>query len=569
MMEWDFPDLPVDTGTVDTGTGNTNSSRKRSRSDTPTPKSNPNDNTPEELPSLGSSSHPSTASQALANKLRSRAQRNEALNELLQTSAVNYVLDGDVVLEALVDVVLDCLHWDDDDDDLSGGDATSSTRPAAVFDPYQAWLTQPTSEAQNWAQHCRQYFANARSSNNNKNMMVDFEHIKVVEAVVTIFRNLSFVAANVRLLAYSPEVLAILVGSLYEGSFASSPANQEDSGSSSTSGSMLAYPAMHALVNIAPHLDVTGQKMFCDKLFFARKNDDAPLVPNPTSFGQAADNTWGFVGLWLAKRLDVKEDVMTDIPKSFLLDLTNATDFLVQVWSIFPALAFVLEDPKAPRNLVIMAIDLVQEFVQHARLSSNSDDLDNDLANARAILINIPDSVLLGIMDLLYIPRLGPDSLSYDDPCTSIVTRVNYLKLISPYEQTVDTDLRDRSLDILVALLELDSPRMAVRVGVDDRGRVRTRFWDALIPILAGKCGRNDSAMLASQVLKELALAKEENKIGLAYVQGRLMEMASTDPRASQLIFAHLYPKAKEGGRSTDDEEVEGEEAVQERIDQI
>ena len=112
------------------------------------------------------------------------------------------------------------------------------------------------------------------------------------------------------------------------------------------------------------------------------------------------------------------------------------------------------------------------------------------------------------------------------------------------YDQVVDTDLRDRSLDVLVPLLELDSPRMAARVGLNRRKNVRTRLYDQVVPALAGGTGRTDSAMFASLLLKEMSKA-EENQIGFEYIKGRLVEMASSDSRASQLIFSHLYKISK------------------------
>ena len=527
-----------------------NISRKRSRSNTPTPKATsgqafdpntPNTDSNSKAPQRGDT--PSAASQAIVSRLLDSAQRNGALNELLRASAVNYALDGDIILEALTEVVFDSLAWDPPPPTK----VTSAKQP--IFDPQEAWAEQPTQDSKEWAKHCEDCF------NSRDGVVIDPDKLKCVEAVVVILRNLSFSAANGRLLAFSPDVLAVLVGCLYEGTFSSSPANMEDSASAASS--VLALPAMHALVNIAPHLDVTGQKLFCDKLFFKPQNDDAPLMPNPSSFGQAADGVWGFGSMWLSKRLDAKEDVMTDIPESFLLEITNASDFLVQVWSIFPALTYVFDDPKSSRALLMMAVDLVQEFVNHARVGAGGTtttstavaedihfDNDNTIPSARSILVNMPDVVLERFIDFLYVPRLGPDCMAYEDPTTSIVTRVNYFKLMMTYEANVDTDLRDRSLDVLVPILEMDSPRMALKLGVNEKGVIRTRLYDALVPVIAGGAGRNESAVLASQMLKELANAGDENKVGLEYIQGRLIEMASRDPRASQLALTHLYPAA-------------------------
>jgi hypothetical protein len=135
------------------------------------------------------------------------------------------------------------------------------------------------------------------------------------------------------------------------------------------------------------------------------------------------------------------------------------------------------------------------------------------------------------------------------------------------YEQVVDTDLRDRSLDVLVPLLELDSPRMAARVGLNRRGIVRTRLYDQVVPALVGGTGRTDSATLASLLLKELSKAVE-NQVGFEYIKGRLVEMASSDSRTSQLIFSHLYRISKTSenslvdGSGDDDDNKEEEETI-------
>lgn len=504
-------------------------SRKRPRSTTPTSRSNKSQKASSPVPS-GS----------LADKLLDPVQRNGALNELLRISATNYALDGDSVLKALAEIVFECLDWDH---------STQEEEPEPTFSPWKHC----TQESKLWATRCQDCFS-------NKHAIMAPEKFRCIEAVVVILRNLSFAAANARLLAFSADILEILVGCLYEGTFSSVPSSVEDSNLASNT---LTLSALHAMVNLAPHLDVTGQKLFCDKLFFTQKADEGPLVPDPSSFGLAVDGVWGFGSLWLAKRLDAKEDVMTDIPKSALLELTNAADYVIQCWAIFPALEFIFADPKASRSVLMMAVDLVQEFVNHARVGvvgsvEQEGGNSNNIPSARAILVNMPESVLNRLTDLLYIPRLGPDSLNYEDPTINIVTRVNMYKLFMTYDANVDTDVRDRALDVLVPLLELDSPRMAARMAVYPSGRVRTRLFDALVPILAGAVGRNESSMLASQLLKELAKAGKETKTALAYIQGRLLELAAKDARMSNLMFTHLYPPepAEESdGESSEEQE--------------
>ena len=109
----------------------------------------------------------------------------------------------------------------------------------------------------------------------------------------------------------------------------------------------------------------------------------------------------------------------------------------------------------------------------------------------------------------------------------------------------MDTDVRDRTLDVLVPLLELDSPRLAMKLGVQENGRPRNRLFDAIVPILATQVGRNEAPLLATQLLRELSKAKE-NRIGCLYVQERIMTLASKDPRVAHLALNHLYVNENE-----------------------
>ena len=120
-----------------------------------------------------------------------------------------------------------------------------------------------------------------------------------------------------------------------------------------TNTSTIALPALHTLVNLAPYLDVTGQKLVCDKIFLqvTRATNTlscslAILDKPPMAVGALEDYC-----LWLAKRLDTKEDLVQDVSKKLFL----------QVWSIFPALSKVLTDSNAPRLLTMTAVDLLHD----------------------------------------------------------------------------------------------------------------------------------------------------------------------------------------------------------------
>jgi hypothetical protein len=151
---------------------------------------------------------------------------------------------------------------------------------------------------------------------------------------------------------------------------------------------------------------------------------------------------------------------------------------------------------------------------------------------------------------------------SYVDPVDQVVLRVNPFKLLPSYNATIDFDARDRALDVLVPLLELDSPKMAIRLGrksytgSDGDQNIRIGLYDALYPILTSNIGRSDASVLAAQLLRELARAGEENKEGLLYMQGRLVELASRDARVSQLVWNDLYPIPTEDEEDNNDDDV-------------
>ena len=467
-------------------------------------------------------------------QLQDPLQRNKALNELLKLSnshEANYSLSSDEVLKGLCNIVIyECLDWQE---------TTATDTASPIFRSREAWKEPPTTHMKAWASHCQLKLGRG---------MITKEKMQTIKVILAILRNLSFVGANIRLLAYSPQVLAILTGCLYEGT-------EDYRASDDTSSSTLALLAMNTLVHLASLIDVSGQKLLSDKLFYTqRKAREGPMVPEANSFGQAAGGNWGFGGLWLAKRLDTKEDSVSDVSKKFVLSLT--ADYLIAVWSIFSALAQVLVDSKSPRSVMMMALDFLQELTNHARVgligSVQLEDKDDEIPTIRAVLVNMPDPVIQRLVDMLYVPRLGPDALDYVDPVHNIVTRVTTLKLLGGYDATVDTDVRDRALDVLVPLLEIDSPRMASRLGKEPSGKVRTRLFDALVPILTTTVGRNEASLLATQLLREISKSAL-NKIGLAYIQERLVELASRDSRVAHLVWNHLYVTREEESLSSEE----------------
>lgn len=135
--------------------------------------------------------------------------------------------------------------------------------------------------------------------------------------------------------------------------------------------------------------------------------------------------------------------------------------------------------------------------------------------------------------------------------------RVNTGNLMLGYNSSIDWEARDRALDVLVPLLELDSPRMASRLGgmkgTDGNRRTRIELFDSLYPILTTNIGRSDASVLATQLLRELSRAGEDNRAGFLCIQGGLVELASRDARVSQLVWNDLYPIPLESLEENDD----------------
>ena len=200
--------------------------------------------------------------------------RNEALNELMELTANhenNFTLSGDdKILQALSHVFCDTIDWIyEESKDREDKDPR--------FNASQAWIGHTSAKSQKWAKHCQKQLSPSTS--------LKLEQTRVLEVVITILRNMSFTSANLRLLAYSPCVLQILVGCLYESSsdillgddnFLSMKEQKTTVG---TRPGYLALPSLHILVNLAPYLDVTGMYIFGLCLAF-----DYPKIRNPLSF---------------------------------------------------------------------------------------------------------------------------------------------------------------------------------------------------------------------------------------------------------------------------------------------
>jgi hypothetical protein len=480
-------------------------------------------------PVIGVSNHkkyPFPTGQEFAEQLKHPRHRNHALNELMRLTAaheLSFALDGEDALKALVDIFFNMVGWE--------GDRPSASTAKPVLTSEEAWTSHVTPENEKWAYFCSVQLGKGKLGN---------ETLKVLEVILLILRNMSFVAANHRLMAYSPDVITVLVGALYETT--SNNVGTSDDTAVNNNLAAIATHAMHALVNIAQYLDVTGQKLLCDKLFLVEgTSDEAPLIPDGSTFGQVADGKFGFGSILLAKRLDTKEDFVADISTEMILDLTGP--YLFSVWSVFPAVNKVFSDTTSPRSLIMMAEEFLQEFLAHTRTGVlvHVDDQGKPVPDARTIMINTPSSVLQRLVDMLYVPRLVWESLEYVDPTICTVTRVNTLRLLLGYDATVDTDVRDRALDVLVPLMELDSPRMAERLATGKKQKIQNRLLDALMPILTTRAGRTEAPNLALSLLKELSKGNM-NRLASVYIRERLVALAANEAKIAHMALNFLMP---------------------------
>jgi hypothetical protein len=329
------------------------------------------------------------------------AKRNTELNDLLKLSAVydsNLLMQNDVIVQALCEVVMyDVLQWRDP---LNGSGSAH-----IIFRASDSWKHPPTVRMVEWANHC-------------SNRYLTEDQFRTCDVVAMILRNFSFSAANLRLLAYSPDLLQILIAFLYIGVTHDNYLN-----SASCLEPTIPLSALQTLRHLVSYLDVTGQQLLTDKLFYDGRTmggGEGPAVPKAGDFGKCISGEWGgFGACWLAKRLDIKEDTIENVPTELLLELTG--DYLVAVWSIFPALKEVIVNRRSPRSVVLMSLDLLQDLISVARIGLVGAVLEEDsdirpgqdyrMPNLRSILVSLPDSILDRLTILLFTPRSGPDSL--------------------------------------------------------------------------------------------------------------------------------------------------------------
>ena len=191
----------------------------------------------------------------------------------------------------------------------------------------------------------------------------------------------------------------------------------------------------------------------------------------------------------------------------------------------------------------------------------------------------VPDSILHRVTDMLYMPRLGPDSMDYIDPVSNIVARVVALKLMAGYDATIDSDMRDRACDLLVKLTDLSSgikrrlgmstsisvmthrqcdsalislsetwdgltPSILQSDETSSSRRMNIRLYDSFILMVSTNTGRGDAGHLAVRLLSNLALIPE-NKAGIQYVERKLISMSGKDLSIAKIACNGIFNRVK------------------------
>jgi len=285
-----------------------------------------------------------------------------------------------------------------------------------------------------WRCFCRDKLASPLASSSDPNLLVDPEtETKILEMIVGILRNLSYVAQNLRFLYHSEAVLRVLTGALYYRGYAVGGAGAgedrlEDVPSSSHQSNMCVH-SIHALINMAPLIDVTGRQIFIDKMFIESGAKEIVCTvpgqkPSPDdetggagASATAADTTnkkkerpkyglssfLGFGGMNLAKQYDAKAETLENVPNSVVWGLVGS--HVRTILALFPALLAILDpdDITSASGWHRPSVQAVLELL--AALIEQSDN--------KAVFLCVPDVLLHRLTGMLFMPRLGPDSMDY------------------------------------------------------------------------------------------------------------------------------------------------------------
>lgn len=364
--------------------------------------------------------------------------------------------------------------------------------------------------------------------------------------------------SNVRYLTHTIGMIRILTGSLYFRNFKTGRAergpksDRDDSDlGAGNSGNNMCIHAIQALSNLTPMIDTVGRRTFADLNLLDGQLDaaqsqtkaaktadslvDVKTLINPEDYGRI--NPLGFGGIFIAKNFSVRDESFAKIPDSAIHPIVKK--YIRAALTMFPPIAGLL-GMTSSRVAVVSALDFLNVII--------------DNSENHPICACISDEVLYQLVRLLWKNRLGPDSLEYLDPVINMVTRVSAIKLVGTYDSTVDYELRDRAIEVLVKLTNL-SPELKKRVGkkitstptncygvsvAKSTNQPNTKLYDAIIPALTSKVGRDSTPLVAAKLLQNLA-AVPENRYGIMYLQRKIINTVTTDagknPQIANILF--------------------------------
>ena len=472
----------------------------------------------------------------------------------LRTNSLCFHKHDVMYLGALVELFDDAIDWKEDDTVESSKEEYYNNMAPTV----KAWdATCLSGKHKRWRNFCRDKLASPLTSSSDANRLIDLEtETKILEMVVGVLRNLSYVAQNLRFLCHSEGILRILTGALYYRGYAVSGAgageDRAEEAQSSSHQSNMCVHSLQALTNMAPLIDVTGRQIFIDRMFIeSGAKEVLCTVPGQKSEEtkdaavKAVDRTkqktdspryglsshLGFGGINLAKQYDAKAETLENVPNSVVWGLVGS--HVQTVFAIFPALISILDpdDDTSASGWHRPSVQAVLELL--AALIENSDN--------KGLFLCVPDVLLHRLTGMLFIPRLGPDSMDYIDPVSNVVTRVVALKLRMGYDALIDSDMRDRACDLLVKLTDSTScaARLVHQRHHSSSRRMNVRLYDSLLSMLSSSSG----GPLAARLLSNLALVPG-NK-GMLYVERKLIAMSAKDPRIANIACNGIFNRVK------------------------
>jgi hypothetical protein len=300
-------------------------------------------------------------------------------------------------------------------------------------------------------------------------------------------------------------------------------------------------------------MDITGYKVFLDLYLLDGDVDveksqtkaaryaesvDIKSVVQAKSYGQIQG--MGLAGMLLARNYNAKDESLTRLPDDLFQHTVK--NHVRSYLELFSSLFGILK-VRTSRAVVVQGLEMIILLI---------DNPDN-----HEVFLYTPDTILAQLIHLLWLPRLGPDSLEYIDPIINSVSRVSSMRLLGGYDMSVDYEVRDRSVELLQKIIELsdDLKRRAGRKIVITQSDTFsfdvakttnvpcTRFYDAIVPMLTTKTGREHTPLFAAKLLAQLA-SVEENRKGIMYVERKIIHaMTTAQKEVTQILVKDVLRK--------------------------